>query len=90
LSILFVAISSLLGWPFAALLGLPLVIEAFAIKPKKLATKFIIYSIISGFTILGCLFTIDSKFFGRPVIAPLNIIFYNIFSSNGPNLYGFD
>ena len=31
---------------------------------------------------------IDSTYFGRLVIAPFNIVTYNIFSSKGPELYG--
>lgn len=31
---------------------------------------------------------IDSYFYGKLVIAPLNIVFYNIFTSHGPDLYG--
>lgn len=31
---------------------------------------------------------IDSHYYGRFVIAPLNIVLYNVFSSHGPDLYG--
>ena len=31
---------------------------------------------------------IDSKYFGGIVIAPLNIVIYNVFSNHGPNIYG--
>ena len=31
---------------------------------------------------------IDSYFYGRLVVAPLNIVLYNIFSNHGPDLYG--
>lgn len=31
---------------------------------------------------------IDSKHFGKLVIAPLNIVLYNVFTSHGPDLYG--
>lgn len=31
---------------------------------------------------------IDSQYFGRLVVAPLNIVLYNVFSSHGPDLYG--
>lgn len=31
---------------------------------------------------------IDSSYFGKLTIAPLNIILYNVFTSHGPNLYG--
>jgi len=30
----------------------------------------------------------DSYFYGKLVIAPFNIVFYNIFTNHGPNLYG--
>ena len=31
---------------------------------------------------------IDSYYYGGLVIAPLNIVLYNVFSSHGANLYG--
>lgn len=31
---------------------------------------------------------IDSYFYGKLVIAPFNIVLYNIFTSHGPDLYG--
>jgi alpha-1,2-mannosyltransferase len=31
---------------------------------------------------------IDSVYYGRPVLAPLNIVLYNVFGKGGPNLYG--
>ncbi|KFM72933.1 Alpha-1,2-mannosyltransferase ALG9, partial [Stegodyphus mimosarum] len=34
------------------------------------------------------LILIDSKHFGKFVIAPLNIVMYNVFTSHGPDLYG--
>ncbi|CAK5081843.1 unnamed protein product [Meloidogyne enterolobii] len=88
LSIFCTAFSALIGWPFSAILGLPIVIEMLIIRKRKLALKFLFYSIIFGLSICLLLFIVDTHFFGRPVLAPLNIIFYNIFSSNGPNLYG--
>ena len=30
----------------------------------------------------------DTNYFGRIVVAPFNLIFYNVFTSHGPNLYG--
>merc|ERR1711892_1532387 len=30
----------------------------------------------------------DSYYYGRPVFASLNIIWYNVFTSHGPDLYG--
>ena len=31
---------------------------------------------------------IDSHYFGGIVIAPLNIVLYNVFTEHGPDLYG--
>ena len=31
---------------------------------------------------------VDLTYYGKIVIAPVNIVLYNIFSSHGPNLYG--
>ena len=31
---------------------------------------------------------IDSSYYGKTVIAPLNIVLYNVFSNKGPTLYG--
>lgn len=34
------------------------------------------------------LVAVDSFFYGKPVIAPLNILLYNVFTPHGPDLYG--
>lgn len=31
---------------------------------------------------------IDSFYYGKTVIAPLNIVLYNVFGKGGPSLYG--
>lgn len=31
---------------------------------------------------------IDQYFYGKLVIAPLNIVIYNVFTEHGPDLYG--
>lgn len=31
---------------------------------------------------------VDSYFYGKAVVAPLNILLYNVFTSHGPDLYG--
>ncbi|CEF60936.1 Alpha-1,2-mannosyltransferase ALG9 [Strongyloides ratti] len=82
------AISALLGWPFAAVLGFPLVIHMVFIYNKKYLLKFIIYAGISGLLISVPMIYFDSLYFGKTVFAPLNIVLYNVFSSHGPDLYG--
>ena len=31
---------------------------------------------------------IDSYYYGKLVVAPLNIVLYNVFTPHGPDLYG--
>jgi len=51
-------------------------------------SRFIKWVIISGFVIAIPIVWVDSIYFGKLVIAPLNIVFYNIFTNHGPNIYG--
>ncbi|XP_034937310.1 alpha-1,2-mannosyltransferase ALG9 [Chelonus insularis] len=86
LAIFTTAISSLLCWPFAALLGLPIAIDLLIRKQEWL--RFIKWAILSGIVVLGPMVGIDSVYYGKLVIAPFNLIYYNIFTSHGPDLYG--
>uniref|UniRef100_A0A0K0FA21 Mannosyltransferase n=1 Tax=Strongyloides venezuelensis TaxID=75913 RepID=A0A0K0FA21_STRVS len=82
------ATSALLGWPFAAVLGFPIVAHMVFIHYKKYMLKFILYSVLSGTLISTPMIYFDSLYFGKTVFAPLNIVLYNVFSSHGPDLYG--
>lgn len=86
LAIFFIAISTLLGWPFAALLALPLCYDVLIIQRKF--RLFAYWAAVSGVTILAPMVAFDSSYFGRFVVAPLNIVKYNVFTSHGPDLYG--
>ncbi|KAG7189380.1 hypothetical protein KM043_017028 [Ampulex compressa] len=86
LAIFSTAISALLGWPFAALLGLPIAMEM--LMRKQEWEKFMKWVAISAIVILLPMIWIDSMYFGKLVVAPLNIIMYNVFTNHGPNLYG--
>lgn len=57
------------------------------IRRRKIRT-FVFWSIISGVTLLLPMILIDSSFYGARVMAPINIVLYNVFSSKGPELYG--
>ncbi|PSN34732.1 Alpha-1,2-mannosyltransferase ALG9 [Blattella germanica] len=50
--------------------------------------KFLQWSGISVAVILLPMIKLDSSYFGRLVIAPYNIVSYNVFTSHGPDLYG--
>lgn len=55
---------------------------------QKLYKVFIEWSLISAFVILVPMILIDSMHYGRLVVAPWNIVKYNVFGGGGPNLYG--
>ncbi|XP_017768643.1 PREDICTED: alpha-1,2-mannosyltransferase ALG9 [Nicrophorus vespilloides] len=86
LAIFVTALGSLLGWPFAALLGVPIAYDM--IIMKKMYKDFIQWSVISAVAILLPMVLIDSSYYGKLVIAPWNIVKYNVFGGAGPDLYG--
>ncbi|XP_022913586.2 alpha-1,2-mannosyltransferase ALG9 [Onthophagus taurus] len=86
LAIFATALGALLGWPFAAVLGVPLAVDMLIMK--KMYKTFLQWSIISAGVILVPMVITDSLLYGKLVIAPLNILIYNVFGGAGPNLYG--
>lgn len=50
--------------------------------------RFIQWTVISACVILIPMVWIDSMYYGKLVIAPLNILLYNVFTQHGPNIYG--
>jgi alpha-1,2-mannosyltransferase len=90
LAIFCTAVSALVGWPFAAVLGLPIVVEMLLIRRGEYIWKFIKSAFASGILVLAILYTVDSHYYGKTVIAPLNIVLYNVFSKHGPELYGIE
>ncbi|XP_050306990.1 alpha-1,2-mannosyltransferase ALG9 [Anthonomus grandis grandis] len=86
LAIFFTALGSLLGWPFAALLGVPIAYDI--LIQRKMYTFFLTWCGISAIVVLGPMILADSLIYGRLVIAPLNIVKYNVLGGAGPELYG--
>ncbi|KAF9793756.1 hypothetical protein SFRURICE_003580 [Spodoptera frugiperda] len=85
-AIFLTAVSALLSWPFTALLGIPIAIDMILMKRQVL--DFIKWSVISLVVIIVPTVLVDSWHYGRLVVAPWNIIAYNIFTEHGPDLYG--
>lgn len=81
IAVFFVALASLLGWVFAAALAIPMALHIL-LGPQGLA-NFLKYSFVCGALILAAMIPIDSHFFGKPVVAPLNHILYNVFPKEG-------
>ncbi|CAN7992185.1 unnamed protein product [Ixodes hexagonus] len=85
-TVLATAVGALLGWPFSAALGLPAALDVVVFKRK--VRPFVTWCAVSLAIVLPALVSVDSHYFGRTVLAPLNIVLYNVFSSHGANLYG--
>ncbi|CAI6090089.1 unnamed protein product [Clonostachys chloroleuca] len=89
------AMAGILGWPFAAALCAPYVIEEFVLMLfSDQASRFdffmrIIRGVVSAVLLLALDFFVNLFFYKKPAIVTWNIVKYNIFSSTGgPELYG--
>ncbi|KAJ8309924.1 LOW QUALITY PROTEIN: hypothetical protein KUTeg_011789 [Tegillarca granosa] len=85
-AILATASSAIIGWPFAGVLGVPIAIDI--LFRRKRLKAFIIWSVISLIVFLVPVVWVDLQYYGKLVIAPLNIVIYNVFTDHGPDLYG--
>ncbi|XP_059123825.1 alpha-1,2-mannosyltransferase ALG9 isoform X1 [Peromyscus eremicus] len=86
IAVLGVAAGAILGWPFSAALGLPIAFDSLALKNRW--KSFFHWSLVALILFLVPVVAIDSYYYGKLVIAPLNIVLYNVFTSHGPDLYG--
>ncbi|XP_021571967.1 alpha-1,2-mannosyltransferase ALG9 [Carlito syrichta] len=86
IAVLGVAAGAILGWPFSAALGLPIAFDLLVMKHKW--KSFFHWSLVALILFLVPVVVIDSYYYGKLVIAPLNIVLYNVFTSHGPDLYG--
>nr|XP_040141128.1 alpha-1,2-mannosyltransferase ALG9 isoform X5 [Ictidomys tridecemlineatus] len=86
IAVLGVAAGAILGWPFSAALGLPIAFDLLVMKHRW--KSFFHWSLVALILFLVPVVVIDSYYYGKLVIAPLNIVLYNVFTSHGPDLYG--
>lgn len=86
IAILSIAASAIIGWPFSAALGFPIACDIL-FRHKKIK-HFIYWCLIALLLFLVPVVMIDSYYYDKLVIAPLNIVLYNIFTEHGPNIYG--
>ncbi|KAJ9127613.1 hypothetical protein QFC24_001023 [Naganishia onofrii] len=95
------ALGAILGWPFAALLGLPFVFEELFVKSGDEAVGEeavfdwrvdrigrLIKSVVFAAALAIPVFAFDSWAYGKRTFPTLNILLYNLFSGKGPELYG--
>ncbi|XP_018419530.1 PREDICTED: alpha-1,2-mannosyltransferase ALG9 [Nanorana parkeri] len=85
-AVLGVAAGAIWGWPFSAVLGFPIAFDLLFMKQKW--KNFINWCVVALIIFLVPLVAIDSYYYGKLVIAPLNIVLYNVFTPHGPDLYG--
>ncbi|KAF2640287.1 hypothetical protein P280DRAFT_499018 [Massarina eburnea CBS 473.64] len=92
--IMWFAIGSLLGWPFAGALLLPFAAEealmAYVSGDIFEACWRFLDGTVRSLVIMGLQMAVDTFFYKTIVCVPLNIVLYNVFSggSRGPNIYG--
>lgn len=85
-----VAFGSLFGWPFAAAAGLPMALEMIVLRREW--RVLLQHAILAAAVVLVPLVLIDSAHYGRLVVAPWNIVLYNVLGvgggGGGSTLYG--
>ncbi|XP_016151373.1 alpha-1,2-mannosyltransferase ALG9 [Sinocyclocheilus grahami] len=86
LAVLGIAAGAIVGWPFSALLGIPIAFDLLFLKKKW--KSFITWTLVALLLFLVPVVVVDSYYYGKLVMAPLNIILYNVFTPHGPDLYG--
>ena len=86
---------SVLGWPFAAAMALPFLLEETvlaSISDWEGIANFVwrvMDGVVRVLLVLAVQVGIDAFFYKKLVIVPFNIVWYNVFSTRGgPDLYG--
>jgi alpha-1,2-mannosyltransferase len=80
------ALGALVGWPFTGALGIPIAVDV--VLRRREIWLFLRWSLFSLAACLIPVVCIDSYYYGGLVIAPWNILVYNVFTEHGPNIYG--
>ncbi|KAI9888305.1 MAG: mannosyltransferase [Vezdaea aestivalis] len=91
--IMFFGAGALLGWPFAAALVFPFLLEELVLANLSKQVADTLHRFLDGLTrasIIGLFqFAVDSYFYRGMQVVPFNIVWYNIFSV-GPNIFGIE
>lgn len=81
------AVGALIGWPFSALLAVPVVVDGLS---RGAFFGYVRAAIVSAQLLLLSV-VVDHHFYRRWTVVPLNIVLYNVFSAHdgrGPDLFG--
>ncbi|KAF2835066.1 glycosyltransferase family 22 protein [Patellaria atrata CBS 101060] len=88
------AVGGVIGWPFAAALVIPFILEEFLVTAITRDVIPMVQRMLDGtvrsLIVLALQSIVDTFFYKKFVCVPLNIVLYNVFSSSskGPNIYG--
>lgn len=86
MAIVGVAVAAVVGWPFAAALGIPLALHASYRRGVLFVAR---VAVTAGALLAVPLVVVESLHYGRLVIPPLNLLFYNVINGEGgPNVFG--
>ena len=75
-----VAASAILVWPFAGALGIPFCLHMVLVRRELI--RFIKLAIAAAATFVPLTVLVDSWMYGKPVFPAMNIVVYNVLSSN--------
>lgn len=81
LAICSVALASLLGWVYVAAMAVPIALDI--LLSERGVLTFAKYASASGACILIAMGVVDSSYYGKPVLTPLNHLLYNVFPKEG-------
>ncbi|KAJ3185925.1 mannosyltransferase [Gaertneriomyces sp. JEL0708] len=89
---LLVGLAALVGWPFSAAAGIPLVVGDLVLPGRRVRMfkRWTGAIFICALVILVPMIIIDYYFYQRWTIVPLNIVLYNVFGEQGkgPEIFG--
>lgn len=77
-AIFFTCVSAMVGWPFAAVLGFPIVAEMLIFRARRLFLRFVGWSALSTAIVLPPLYFVDSYYYGKSVIVSFFLTFISV------------
>lgn len=92
--VFWMAVGAFMGWPFAAAMIIPFAVEeallgALTEWEDRIELLFrLLKAAACCLPLVVAQIAVDMFFYRKVVFVPVNIILYNIFGSNGPDLYG--
>lgn len=83
-SVAVVVVSAVVGWPFAGLLAMPMLLDYLYRFPALLLLSGTLFTLTVGFAE----HVVDSIFYCTPTLSTWNIILYNVLGGGSASLYG--